>query len=91
MGLLGHMVVLFLFFKEPPYCSPGFPDGTSEEPTCNRGDVREVGSIPALERSPGGEHGNPLQYSCLENFHGQRSLAGYGPQGCKELETTEVT
>jgi len=31
----------------------------------------------ALGRSPGGGHGNPLQYSCLENPHGQRSLEGY--------------
>ena len=31
------------------------------------GDTRDVGSIPRLERSPGDEHGNPLQYSCLEN------------------------
>ena len=31
------------------------------------GDVRDVGSVPGWERSPGGEHGNPLQYSCLEN------------------------
>ena len=29
--------------------------------------ARDVGSIPGLGRSPGGEHGNPLQYSCLEN------------------------
>ena len=57
----------------------------------NARDLRAMGLIPGLGRSPGGEHGNPLQYSCLENFHGQRSLAGYGPQGCKELETTEVT
>ena len=34
-------------------------------------------------------HGNPLQYSYLENPHGQRSLAGYSPQGHKELDTTE--
>ena len=34
-------------------------------------------------------HGNPLQYSCLENPHGQRSLAGYSPWGCKESDTTE--
>ena len=32
------------------------------------GDARETGSIPGLGRSPGGEHGNPLQYSCLENL-----------------------
>ena len=33
----------------------------------NEGDVRDVGSIPGLGRFPGGGHGNPLQYSCLEN------------------------
>ena len=31
------------------------------------GDVRDLGSIPGSQRSPGGGHGNPLQYSCLEN------------------------
>ena len=45
----------------------------------NAGDLRDVGSIPELGRSPGGGHGSPLQYSCLENPHGQRSLAGYSP------------
>ena len=35
------------------------------------------------ERSPGGEHGNPLQYSCLENPHGQRSLVGYSTWGSR--------
>ena len=33
----------------------------------NAGDIRDLGSIPGLGRSPGGGHGNPLQYSCLEN------------------------
>ena len=33
----------------------------------NAGDIRVVGSIPGSGRSPGGSHGNPLQYSCLEN------------------------
>ena len=33
----------------------------------NAGDIREVGLIPGSGRSPGGGHGNPLQYSCLEN------------------------
>ena len=33
----------------------------------NAGDIRDSGSIPGLGRSPGGGHGNPLQYSCLEN------------------------
>ena len=39
-------------------------------------------------RSPGGGHGNPLQYSSLENLHGQRSLAGYSPWSCEESDTT---
>ena len=33
----------------------------------NAGDVRDMGSMPGLGRSPGGGHGNPFQYSCLEN------------------------
>ena len=33
----------------------------------NEGDIRDMGSIPGSGRSPGGGHGNPLQYSCLEN------------------------
>ena len=37
----------------------------------------ETRVIPGLGRPPGGGHGNPLQYSCLENPHGQRSLVGY--------------
>jgi len=38
-----------------------------KEFTCNAGDLR---SIPGLGRSLEGGHGNPLQYSCLENLHG---------------------
>ena len=57
----------------------------------NAGDIREVGLIPGLGRSPGGGHGNPIQYSCPENPHGQRSLMGYSPWCCKELDMTEVT
>ena len=57
----------------------------------NAGDTRDVGLIPGSEKSPGGGHGNPLQYSCLENPHGQRSLAGYSPYSHKESDKTEVT
>ena len=65
----------------------GFLGGSdSKESACN---ARDLGSIPGLGRSPGGGHGNPLQYSCLDNRHGQRSLAGYSPWGCKESGTTE--
>ena len=38
-----------------------------KKPPANAGDVRDLGSIPGSGRSPGGGHGNPLQYSCLEN------------------------
>ena len=48
-------------------------------PPANAGNTRDAGSIPRLGRTPGGGHGNPLQCSCLENPHGQRSLAGYSP------------
>ena len=53
------------------------------------GDARDAGSIPRSGMSPGGADGNPLQYSCLENRNGQRSLAGYSPWGHKESDTTE--
>ena len=47
----------------------GFPGGSDcKESACSVGDL---GLIPSLGRSPGGGHGNPLQYSCLENPHGR--------------------
>ena len=55
------------------------------------GEIRDVGSIPGSGRSPGEGHGNTLQYSCLENPHGQRSLAGCSPWSCRESVTTELT
>ena len=45
------------------------------------GDIRDTGSISGWGRSPKGRHGNPLQYSCLEESCGQRSLEGYSPWG----------
>ena len=65
----------------------GFPrDSDGKESACN---ARDLGLIPGLGRSPGGGHGNPLQYSCLENPHRQRSLVGYSPWDCKELGSAE--
>ena len=65
----------------------GFPGGSEDkESAC---DVGDPGSIPGLGRSSGEGNGNPLQYSCLKNPQGQRSLVGYSPQGGKELDTTE--
>ena len=64
-----------------PWGSKGFSGGSDrKESACNEGDL---GSITGLGRSPGGEHGCPLQYSCLENPHGRWNLEGYRPWGCK--------
>ena len=69
------------------YPHQGFPGGGDvRESACSTGDLD---SIPGLERSPGGGHGNPLQYSCLENSQGQRSLVCYSPWNHKESDTTE--
>ena len=65
----------------------GFLGGSDgKESTC---DVGDLGSIPELVRSPERGHGNPLQYSCLENPSGQKGLAGYSPWSCKGLDMIE--
>ena len=65
----------------------GFPGGSNgKQSAC---DVGDLGSIPGFGRSPGGGHGNPFQYSCLLNPHGQRSLVGYSPWDRKESDMTE--
>ena len=56
-----------------------------EDPPAGAGDVRTVGLIPELGRSSGGRHGNPLQYSCLEN------PMVWGVHRVAESDTTEVT
>ena len=66
----------FSLLKLVQHSSPGSSVG--RESACHAGDL---GSIPGLGRSAGGGHGNPLQYSCLENPHGQRSLVGCSPWG----------
>ena len=73
---------LYTYFSDHP--DNGECD--SKESACTGG---ALGSIPGLGRSPGGGHGNPLQYCCLENPHGQMSLMGYSPWGHKESDTTE--
>ena len=70
----------------------GFPGGSVvKNPPANAGDIRDAGWIPVLGRSLGGRHGNPLQYSCLENPMDRMSLAGYSPSGHRESDMTEVT
>ena len=63
---------------------PGSSDG--KESACN---VGYLGLTPGQGKSPGGGHGNPLQYSCLENLPGQRSLVGYSSCGHSELDVIE--
>ena len=59
------------------YIMRGLPSGSiGIEFACNAGDL---GSTPRLGRSPGGGHGNPLQYSCPENPQRQRNLEGCSP------------
>ena len=53
----------------------------------NARDVRDLGSIPRLGRSPGGGHGNPLQYSCLEN-PADREPGGLQSRGSQESNST---
>ena len=61
---------------------PGFSEG--KESACNVGDV---GSIPGSGRAPGKGMATPVFLT--REFHGQRTLAGYSPWGCKEFDTTE--
>ena len=52
----------------------GFPGVLMvKNPPANAGDIGDMGSIPGLGKSPGGGHGNPLQYSCLENPKDRRA------------------
>ena len=55
----------------------------------NAGDRRDAGSVPGSGRSPGGGHGTPLQYSCLENPTDRGAVAAYSPGGCTESDVTE--
>ena len=67
----------------------GFPGGSDTKESAFN--VRNLGLITGMGRSLGVGHGNPLRYSCLENPHGQRSLAGYSPWCHKESDMTKRT
>ena len=65
-------ITLYTYITQMDPClsmlSSGLPQWLSgKEPTCNAGNARDTGLFPGSRRSPGGGHGNPLQYSCLEN------------------------
>ena len=57
----------------------------------NAGDLRDMGLTPGLERSPGRGHGNPLQYSCLENPVDRGARRATVHRVTKSCDTTEVT
>ena len=63
---------------------------SGEEYSCNAGATGDSGLILRWGRSPGGGHGNPHQYSCLENPM-DRGTVGCSLWGCKKSDTTEVT
>ena len=71
------------------FTGPGGASG--KEPACPCRRHKRCKLIPGWERSPGGGHGTPLQYSCLENPHGHGNCAGYSPLGCKESDMTDAT
>ena len=65
----------------------GLPSWLSgKEPAFQYGDLRDASLISGSGRYLAGVNGNPLQYSCLENPHGHRSLVGYSPWGHKESD-----
>ena len=79
--------MLYKVILEKILIMEGFPGGSdSKESSCIAGDL---GSIPGLGRYHGEGHGNPVQDFCLENPHGQGSLADSSPWGPKEMEMTE--
>ena len=64
---------------------------TGKESACNAGATGDVGSIPGSGRALGGGHGNPLQYSCLENPMDRGAWWAIVHKVTKESDTTEVT
>ena len=71
--------MLFLIFKD-------FPGGAVvKTPPTNAGDARDTGLIPKSGKSPEIGNGNPLQYSCLENFMDRGAWQGYSPWGHRRV------
>ena len=75
------MLAAALFHLAAIRCLKGFPDSSAgKESACNAGDL---GLIPRLGRSPGGGHGNPLQYSCLGESPWTEEPGGLQSMGSK--------
>ena len=94
------MVILFIKKKGIAYYCPEnnpYPiiyyiqNNLISQPNPREKTKQKLENISLLGDGTGGRHCNPLQYFCLENPHGQRSLAGYSSCGHKESDTTEAT
>ena len=73
-------------------CVSGFPGGASgKEPACQCRRHKRHRFSPWVGKIPWRREWLPTPVFLPGESHGQRSLVGYGPQGCKELDTTEVT
>ena len=59
-----------------------------KNPPANSGDIKDMGSSPGLEKSPGGGNGNHFPILAWKSYR-QRNLVGCSPWGCKELDPTE--
>ena len=64
-------------------------DAVVKNLSANAGDARDVGSVPGLARSPGIAKWQPTPIFLPRKSHGERSLVGYSPQGCKESDMTK--
>ena len=88
---VGPSCQLLDFSRDMNSRTPASPWPSGKECAGNAGATGDLGSIPSSDRSPGGGNNNPVQYSCLENPHGQCSLVDDSPWGRQEPDTTEVT
>ena len=75
-------------------CSLQLSQRSEDPPTCSSGDTGDAGLIPGLGRSPGGgtvsiSYSKQAPVSLPGESHGQRSLSGYSPWGCKQPDITE--
>ena len=87
--IINHRIISHHLSAEATICL-GFPDGASGKDFCLPvPEMQENVVIPGLRRSPGVENSTLLQIFLPGEFHGQRSLVGCSPWGCKESHMTE--
>ena len=80
------------FLSQSLLCTPGFPSGANgKESTCQCRRHKRGWFNPWVRKIPWRRAWQPTPVSLPGEFHGQRSLVGYSPQGCKESHMTEVT